>query len=247
MTAPDKDMPDGRRPALHSRYFRSGEQGKEKTMDDHIVLATGNRKKFSELTEVLRHFPVTLHALKNFDPMPEPIEDGVTFRENACKKATHYARLLGLPCMADDTGLVVDALDGRPGIHSARYAGLGTSDKEKCDKLLAELAGISHRTAHFSCVLALATPDGQALTWEGRCDGTILTERRGEEGFGYDPLFLVTAAGKTLAEIALEEKSRLSHRGRALIAFRADFDRVLVWMRQRMEAFPPPQVESGWR
>lgn len=203
-------------------------------MNDSIVLATGNVNKLKELREVLKDFPVSIQALSDFDPMPEAIEDGATFAENAFKKAFHYARRLGLPCMADDSGLMVDALEGRPGVFSARYSGPDATDRDNCEKLLREMAGHTNRSAHFVCVLSLVTPTGQSLTWEGRCDGEIITAPRGNSGFGYDPLFLYPESGKTLAEIPLEEKSAFSHRGKALAAFITDFDRVRTWLRQQM-------------
>ena len=136
-----------------------------------IVLATNNANKVKEFKELLKDTPVEIKYLKDYGPLPEAIEDGETFDDNAYKKAFHYARVLGLPCLADDSGLAVDALDGRPGVHSARYAGEKATDKENCDKLLTEMEGKKDRKAHFVCVLSLATPGGPALTWEGRCDG----------------------------------------------------------------------------
>jgi XTP/dITP diphosphohydrolase len=202
-------------------------------MDTLLVLATGNRKKASEIKEVLKDIPVVLRTLDEFAPMPEPMEDGTTFLANARSKAVHYARLLGLPCLADDTGLVVEALHGLPGVHTARYAGPKATDRENCDKLLREMATTTNRAAHFACVLALAVPNGEVLSWEGRCDGEIITERRGASGFGYDPLFLLPEVHKTLAEIPLEEKGAFSHRGKALRRFIADFDMVRNWLQER--------------
>jgi XTP/dITP diphosphohydrolase len=202
-------------------------------MGEMIVLATGNRNKLQEFRAILQGFPVVVRSLADFASLPEAVEDGATFAENACKKAVHFARLIGFPCMADDSGLVVDALEGRPGVFSARYAGPGATDRKNCEKLLGELAEFDNRSAHFVCVLALATPDGQTLTWEGRCDGEILTAPRGTTGFGYDPLFLYPPLGKTFAEIAMEAKSAFSHRGRAFAAFAAEFDQVRQWLHQR--------------
>jgi XTP/dITP diphosphohydrolase len=184
-------------------------------MDNIIVLATSNANKLREIKELLKDFPVSVKSLADFGPMPEPVEDGETFDDNAYKKSLHYAKVLGLPCLADDSGLVVDALDGRPGVYSARYAGPEATDWENCEKLLAEMAGRTNRAAHFVCVLSLATPAGPALTWEGRCDGEITGERRGESGFGYDPVFFYPELGTTFAEVSMAEKSRVSHRGRA--------------------------------
>ncbi len=203
------------------------------TMADTIVLATGNRHKFAELKEVLGGIPIEFRGLVDFAPAPEAIEDGATFAENACKKAVHYARLFGLPCLADDSGLVVDALAGRPGVHSARYAGPDATDRANCDLLLREMAGVGKRTARFVCVLTLATPNGASLSWEGRCEGEIIAERRGEHGFGYDPLFLIPELDKTLAEIPLEAKGAFSHRGRALAQFIDEFDQIQKWLRQQ--------------
>ncbi len=210
-----------------------------------IVLATNNANKVKEFKELLKDTPVEIKYLKDYGPLPEAIEDGETFDDNAYKKAFHYARVLGLPCLADDSGLAVDALDGRPGVHSARYAGEKATDKENCDKLLTEMEGKKDRKAHFVCVLSLATPGGPALTWEGRCDGEITTERRGESGFGYDPVFFSPELGKTFAESSMEEKSGVSHRGRALAEFVSEIDKVLIWMRQRMEEIKPPKPDHS--
>jgi XTP/dITP diphosphohydrolase len=212
-------------------------------MDNIIVLATSNKNKLKEIQERLKGFPVVIKSLADFGPMPEAVEDGVTFDENAYKKAFHYAKVLGLPCLADDSGLVVDALEGRPGVYSARYSGPEATDWDNCEKLLGEMAGRDNRDAHFVCVLSLATPAGPALTWEGRCDGELLSERRGESGFGYDPLFLCPEFRKTFAEATMEEKGRVSHRGRALTQFAAEFDKVQVWLRQRMAEIKPPKPD----
>ena len=190
-------------------------------MDSLLVLATSNLNKLKEINELLKDFPVTVQSLADFGPMPEAVEDGATFDDNAYKKALHYAKVLGLPCLADDSGLVVDALDGRPGVYSARYAGPGATDWDNCEKLLGEMAGQANRAAHFVCVLSLATPAGPALTWEGRCDGEITTERRGESGFGYDPVFFDPAHGGSAAELEPALKNRISHRGQALAALKA--------------------------
>ncbi len=214
-------------------------------MDNIIVLATSNAHKLKEFRELLKDAPVAIKSLADFGPMPEPVEDGATFDDNAYKKALHYAKVLGLPCLADDSGLAVDALGGRPGVYSARYAGPGATDWSNCDKLLAEMEGQANRSAHFVCVLSLATPGGPALTWEGRCDGELLTERRGEAGFGYDPLFYYPELGKTFAELSMEEKGRVSHRGRAMAEFAAEFPKVQVWLRQRMAEIKPPKPDHS--
>ena len=214
-------------------------------MDNIIVLATSNKNKIREIRELLKDFPVQIKSVADFGPMPEPVEDGATFDDNAYKKAFHYAKVLGVPCLADDSGLVVDALDGRPGVYSARYAGPDATDRSNCDKLLAEMFGQTNRAAHFVCVLSLATPAGPALTWEGRCDGEILGERRGESGFGYDPIFFSPEFGKTFAEVTMAEKSSVSHRGRALADFVAEFAKVQIWLRQRMAEIKPEKPDHS--
>lgn len=212
-------------------------------METIIVLATSNKNKLKEIKELLKGFPVAIKSLADFGPMPEAVEDGETFDDNAYKKALHYAKVLGLPCLADDSGLAVDALDGRPGVYSARYSGPEATDWKNCEKLLEEMTGKSNRSAHFVCVLSLATPAGPALTWEGRCDGEITTERRGESGFGYDPVFYYPDFGKTFAEVSMEQKSSVSHRGRALAEFAAEFPKVEIWLRQRMAEIKPPKPD----
>ncbi len=214
-------------------------------MHDIIVLATSNENKVKEIKDLLKDFPVKITCLKDYGPMPEPVEDGTTFDENAYKKALHYAKVLGIPALADDSGLVVEALGGAPGVYSARYAGEHATDRQNCEKLLKELEGVSNRKARFECVISLATPGGPALTWEGRCEGEITREPRGESGFGYDPVFLSREYGKTFAEISMEEKSRVSHRGRALAEFAAEFDKVRVWLRQRMMELKPEKPDHS--
>ena len=214
-------------------------------MNDVIVLATNNLNKVKEFQEMVKDFPIQIKCLKDFGPLPEVIEDGETFDDNAYKKALHYSKVLGLPALADDSGLVVDALDGAPGVYSARYAGENATDWENCEKLLKEMAGKDDRSAHFECVLSLATPRGPALTWEGRCEGTITTERHGESGFGYDPVFFYKDFGKTFAEVSMDEKSKVSHRGRAMQEFTQELDKVLIWIRQRMEELKPPKADHS--
>lgn len=214
-------------------------------MNNIIVLATGNKNKIREIKELLKESPVTIKSIGDYGPLPSVVEDGETFEENAYKKAHHYARVLGLPCLADDSGLVVDALDGRPGVLSARYAGENATDLEKCDKLLQEMQGKKDRKARFECVLSLATPGGPALTWEGRCEGEITQERHGESGFGYDPVFFYPPLGKTFAEIPLAEKNKVSHRGRALQEFAEEVDKVLVWLKHRLLEQKPPKPDHS--
>ncbi len=212
-------------------------------MQNIIVLATGNTNKLKEIRNLLKDTPVAIRSLADFGPMPEAVEDGETFDDNAYKKALHYSKMLGLPCLADDSGLVVEALDGRPGVYSARYAGEKATDWDNCEKLLKEMEGVTNRKASFVCVLSLATPKGPALTWEGQCDGEIITERRGESGFGYDPIFFSPEAGKTFAELSMDEKASLSHRGKALAEFASEIEKIQIWLNQRMNELKPPKPD----
>ena len=181
-----------------------------------LVIATTNKGKIREIEKVLSGLAVTVESF-NVQTVPPVVEDGETFAENACKKARHYALHTGCIVLADDSGLEVDALQGQPGVHSARYAGEKARDEENNEKLLNALQGVplERRTARFCCVLAIAKPDGQCAVVEGICPGHIGLSPRGNEGFGYDPLF-VLADGRTMAELPLEEKNRISHRGQAL-------------------------------
>ncbi|HEX9024647.1 MAG TPA: XTP/dITP diphosphatase [Geobacteraceae bacterium] len=183
-----------------------------------LVAATGNMGKLAELRELLRDAVGTLYSLKDFPVIPEVVEDGATFTENAVKKGLNAATATGKPVIADDSGLEVDALGGRPGVLSARFAGEGASDAENNAKLLRELANVpeGERTAAFRCVIALCFPDGSSRTFSGALPGIILKGPRGNGGFGYDPLFLVPEYGLTLAELSTEVKNAISHRGRAI-------------------------------
>jgi XTP/dITP diphosphohydrolase len=200
-----------------------------------IVLATRNKGKSIEFKSYFKDFPVILKDLNDFGPIPEAVEDGHTFDDNAYKKASFTAKVLGFPALADDSGLEVDALNGAPGVHSARFAGHDATDAVNNDKLLRELTGASDRTARFRCVLSLAVPTGPALTYEATCEGKILDAPRGHGGFGYDPLFYYPPLRKTFAELTVEEKTQVSHRGRALQEMRDEFDKVLAWLRIRLE------------
>ena len=211
-----------------------------------IVLATTNANKLKEFREMVKDFPVEIRSLADFGPIPPVIEDGATFDDNAYKKAHQTARVLGLPTIADDSGLVVEALDGAPGVYSARYAGEGATDADNCTKLLESLKGISNRKAAFQCVLSVAVPSGPALTYEGRCEGIIIDERRGNSGFGYDQIFFHEGLGKTFAECNMEEKNRVSHRGLAMAELTAEFSNILKWLEQRLgeEKAPKPDHEE---
>lgn len=214
-------------------------------MVDILVLATTNKNKVKEFQEMVGDFPVEIRSISDFGTIPECIEDGETFDDNAYKKAVHTAKILGLPAIADDSGLVVEALDGAPGVYSARYAGENATDEENCRKLLKEMEGITNRKAAFQCVLSIAVPSGPALTYEGSCEGTILEEKRGESGFGYDPLFYFEEFGKTFAECNSEEKNRVSHRGKALAEVRDELDKVMTWLNQRLSEEKPPKPDHS--
>lgn len=182
-----------------------------------LLLATANQDKVKELSLLLKEAPITILSINDLDTYPKVVEDKPTLEENAIKKAIAFARATGYPALADDTGLEVDILDGAPGVYSARYAGAGATYDENVDKLLRQLDGIPYnkRRAKFRTVMALAY-DEKIDTVEGVCQGYILHERRGADGFGYDPVFFVPEFNKTFAEMALDEKNKISHRGRAL-------------------------------
>jgi XTP/dITP diphosphohydrolase len=205
-----------------------------------LVLATRNAGKTDELRKLLAGFTVDIKNLTDFGPIPPVDEDGGTFEENAVKKARFIAKVLGLPALADDSGLVLEALGGAPGVKSARYAGENATDAANNAKLLRELQNVDNRTAAFVCVIAIAVPWGPALIYEGRCEGIITREPAGTQGFGYDPIFYYPPLQKTFAQITTEEKNRVSHRGHALRELRDEFGKVLLWLSQRL-------AESGWQ
>ncbi len=210
-----------------------------------LVLATRNKGKTRELREALKEFPIDIKNLDDFGPIPEIEEDGESFDENAYKKAAFAARILGYSAMADDSGLVVEALEGRPGVRSARYAGENATDEMNVAKLIQEMQDVqkmqnqSNRKAAFECVISIAVPTGAALTYEGRCEGLITDAPRGENGFGYDPVFFYPDFGKTFAEVPMEEKSSVSHRGKALQEVTYEFDKILDWLDINMPQFEP--------
>jgi XTP/dITP diphosphohydrolase len=205
-----------------------------------LVLATRNRGKAAEINDLLKDFPVGVKSLDDFGLIPEVVEDGTTFEANAYKKASFTARVLGLPALADDSGLTVEALDGAPGVYSARYAGENATDVQRCRKLLKEMTGKTNRRAAFECVISIAVPSGPALTYEARCEGLITDQPSGENGFGYDPVFYYPPLDKTFAQLTRKEKSRVSHRGKALRELQQEFDKVIIWIRQHM-----PQQERA--
>jgi len=207
-------------------------------LDRPLVIATRNKGKVSEFRKLLEGFDVDIKSLQDFGPLPEIEEDGETFEDNAVKKARFAARVLGLPALADDSGLVVKALGGLPGVHSARYAGDDANDEANNRKLLQAMRGVEDREASFVCVIAIAVPRGPALIYEGICNGIITEEMRGTGGFGYDPVFYYPPLGKTFAEMSQEEKNRVSHRGKAMAELKKEFDKVLIWLKQRLEEEP---------
>lgn len=183
-----------------------------------LVLATSNRGKVKELSGILDPLGIEVVSLEDYPGFVEIEENGATFEENAVLKAGEAAERTGEVALADDSGLEVDYLNGRPGVHSARFAGEEKSDLANNQKLLGLMAGVpaERRTARFRCVIAVAVPGGPAHTTEGTCEGIILDEPRGTGGFGYDPLFYVPEYGQTFAELELPLKNKISHRGRAL-------------------------------
>jgi XTP/dITP diphosphohydrolase len=200
----------------------------------NLVIATRNRGKTSEISSLLSEFPIMIKNLDDFGPIPEMREDGKTFDENAYQKASFAAKILGFPALADDSGLVVDALGGAPGVYSARYGGKNATDKDRYLKLLDEMKGITNRKAAFECVISIAVPTGAALTYEARCDGLIAEAPAGSNGFGYDPVFYYPPLQKTFAQLTQDEKNRVSHRGKALKELQSEFEKVLLWIRQQM-------------
>lgn len=208
-----------------------------------IVLATRNQGKVKEFREMLRDYPLELRSLNDFGPIPEVEEDGATFDDNAYKKALFTAKVLGLPAIADDSGLTVAALGGAPGVHSARYAGEDADDRRNVEKLLAAMQGQTNRQAAFECVISIAVPSGPALTYEGRCEGIITEEVQGEGGFGYDPVFFCPRLGKTFAQCSMEEKNLVSHRGQALGAVAKEFAQISKWLAARLLEAKPPKPD----
>lgn len=199
-----------------------------------ILIATKNRHKAEELAALIGRTglgrPSRTLSLTDWEsahrPLPEPREGADGFVENALIKARSYARASGLAALADDSGLSVAALDGAPGVLSARYGGPGLDDPARCRFLLANLADVHDRRAFFTSVLALARPDGEALFWTGHLNGLISREARGEHGFGYDPVFFLPALGRTLAQLTASEKNELSHRALASRVFLSDSGRI---------------------
>jgi XTP/dITP diphosphohydrolase len=182
-----------------------------------LVLATRNQHKVAELVALLGDLGVTIRTLDEFPDAPDVVEDGDTCEANAVKKARAIAEFTGLPAVADDTGLEVDALGGRPGVYAARYAGEDATYEDNCRKLLQDLMGVprEQRTARFLTIAAIALPSDGIRVAQGTLEGAIAEEASGTLGFGYDPVFLIPELGKTLAQLSADQKNRISHRAKA--------------------------------
>ncbi len=192
-------------------------------LPDKILIATRNIAKVKEIRALLKGLPIDVLSLADVAAAPEVLEDGATFEENALKKARVIAKATGMTVLADDSGLCIDALDGKPGVHSARYGGSGISDEAKCVRILQEMSEVpdTKRRATFVCVLAMVAPECEERVFRGECEGRITRELRGTAGFGYDPIFYYEQSGCTFAEVDREQKNRVSHRGKALQEFAA--------------------------
>lgn len=190
-----------------------------------IVLASHNQGKMKEMQPILAGYGVELVLQSALGMNIEVEETGTTFRENALLKAHAVADATNMPAIADDSGLMVDALNGAPGVYTARYGGEGLSDAERYRLLLSALTGQTNRAAHFYSCIACVFPTGETLTAQGVCDGTIAFAPMGADGFGYDPVFFVPSLRKTFAQMTAEEKNSVSHRAKALAAFRNEFEK----------------------
>ena len=191
-----------------------------------IFLATGNKHKIKEIEKIFKMDNVEILSINDGIEIPEVEEDGTTFEENSKKKALEIAKFTNMITIADDSGLCVDALDGAPGVYSARYAGEHGNDLDNNKKLVRELQGIENRKARFVCVITLAKPTGETYSFRGEVEGDIIDVSQGTEGFGYDPHFFMKEYGKTLAEIP-EIKNKISHRARALEKLKENLDEIL--------------------
>lgn len=181
-----------------------------------LIVATSNSGKVGEYRELLKPLPISVHNLDEFPPIAPPDETGVTFEENARLKASFYAKALGEWVIADDSGLCVDALDGQPGVHSARFAGEDSGYSEKMRLMLEMMKNVTERSARFACVIAVADPSGNIpIIGSGVCEGDIANEPLGNGGFGYDPLFIPKGYALTFGELSADEKHSISHRRKA--------------------------------
>jgi XTP/dITP diphosphohydrolase len=194
-----------------------------------IVIASKNEGKVKEIRNFLHGLNIELLTLSDFPGIPDVYEDGRTFEENAAKKAKAVHEHTKLPALADDSGLEVRYLHNQPGIHSARFSGEDRNDQRNCEKLLDELKNVDmdNRRARFRCILTLQDALYNTLTFEGRCEGYIIDEMKGENGFGYDPLFVPDGYNKTFAELDLVTKNKISHRGKALKSLRTFLETII--------------------
>lgn len=194
-----------------------------------VIIATKNPGKAKEFEHIFSARGIVVRTLLDFPEIPDVEETGLTFEENAILKAEAISQALGKMVIGDDSGLIVDALEGRPGIYSARYAGEPKNDQNNTDKVLSELKGLPEekRSARFYCALAVAIPGQEPMTVSGTCEGRILEERRGTNGFGYDPVFYVPEKGVAMAELSSDEKNKISHRANALKKLDVVLDSIL--------------------
>lgn len=185
-----------------------------------VVLATRNQGKIREFQKRFSEIGWEVIPIADIADIPEPEETGTTFRENALQKARYYAEAVNLPVLSDDSGIIADVLGNEPGVYSARYAGVHGNDEANNQKLVEVLRPYRReaRRGHYMCVIAVVWPDGREITAEGRCNGIIRDFYKGTGGFGYDPLFYLPEFGKTMAELSMEEKNKISHRGKAVDA-----------------------------
>lgn len=193
-----------------------------------LVVATHNQGKVEEFKNLMKDLPIDIKYLADFEKIEPPAETGRTFAANARQKATYYAKKLGKACIADDSGLEVQALDGAPGVRSARYAGIEASDEDNNNLLLHNMKFQVKRTCRFRCALCVAQPDGKVVNEvDGICDGMLLHEPLGEQGFGYDPLFWSTELHKSMGEASMQEKNKISHRAKAIRKL------VAIWSKKK--------------
>ena len=197
-----------------------------------LVLATRNKGKKREFDLLFNGLPIEIKDVSEFQKTIEFEEKGSTFEEIAINKARFVSKALNLPAIADDSGLTVEALNGAPGIFSARYAGKSATNDENNRKLLEKMEGEENRNAIFVCSIAISKPTDQILTYTGRCSGIILHEPAGTNGFGYDPFFYYSPFGKTFAQLSVEEKNRVSHRGQAMRKVKNDFKKIMIWLKE---------------
>lgn len=192
-----------------------------------LLIGTGNPGKISEIQSALHNLPLVIKTLKDFPHLSEAVESGGSYLENAILKASHYSRLTGICTLADDSGLEVQSLNGRPGVLTARYGGGGLSDKQRYEHLLQELADVDDRRASFQCVIAIAR-DSRIEIAKGRCDGRIAWSPAGSHGFGFDPVFIPEGFDQTFAQLPAKIKDQISHRGKALVQARRIIE---TWLR----------------